>query len=673
MTNEEKWEKVSAKSKGKSKVSTKLSKTQKQALVKSMPTVEDLSMSKKQSLMFESNESSAGDSNEFMNKPAKSKKPKVKKVVEPKVQVYKTIKEAINVVELKDFDKKVLEIQEKYADNLLLGYKEVASYFNANLNCQESLTQEAARVEGYPLCEVDKSMNDTLMKFFKKLKPDFVPHVFKYCFDEMLELVARDRPCLGYQVCLQALGFNRNQLCLSEISEERMIEDINNYQNMPKKCFFYLWAIAQTGIKDSKSAMQVWLAVMLQTLNVKCTMQFSMSFIETELKRKKPEVSVKPEQFHKICQYAFDPSDILTKAQISVKERMAKIYPVFKDAIMRQDSSKRNFFIFFLSSAETKAAHMEKMVEIAITCLQTDNYCVTFWRDNYLKNLLKTRMLVEYFKSAPEEFSKANKRKVFRETIRSFHNTNEDLIAKGDPRASHNDFHVIRKFFQQSFESQGEERKSLGLSTLVWTLLVLSVAVVVGVVAYDMNENGGEWEGCRTHAFLKQSGVLAHIQHIKLKIEHVADQVAVWYKEQLPVHMQKLKLALEPYCKVLCEHYYTGLEKANKVVTPMLENAKPYLKEHVQKPFLKGSEVFTAYALEATDNLLAAYQKLVKYLLYRIYDLNDLIVEMKREDFDWKKFSDDIVSVVTEFFAQLPAQLTLLANDARVFIESKLK
>ncbi len=58
-------------------------------------------------------------------------------------------------------------------------------------------------------------------------------------------------------------------------------------------------------------------------------------------------------------------------------------------------------------------------------------------------------------------------------------------------------------------------------------MLVLAVAVAVGVVAYDMRENGGEWEGCRTHVFLKQSGALAHIQHVKLKIEHVTHQAAV--------------------------------------------------------------------------------------------------------------------------------------------------
>lgn len=663
----DKWEKVGKPKGSKSKSQGKLNKTEKQAILKSMTTIDDLPLSKTQSPMFDGQIPMNGDVLPVAEaKPAaKAPKKKAKKPAEPKVQVYKTIEDAMKSEELKSFEAKVKQFQERIPDNQLLCGKEVASYLNLNLLCTEQLTAESARAENYPMSKTSKTISDTLMRSFgKKLRAPVVPLLFKYCLNCMVDCIARDQSAVGYQLCLQALAKNRQQLCLEDYPREKIVEEIISFQNQPKKCFAFMWAIAQTvGPKDPKSAYQVWLSVMLPTLSVKCVSAYSMDFIENLLKEKKTidVLRVKADQFHKVCQWSFGSSEVVTKAQSSIKKRMEKIYSVFETAMLKYDASKQDYFVYYLNLDDKQPDEISnKLVELAITCLQTDNYCVTYWRDQYLQTIYKTRLFIEYFNSHPDELKKANKRKVFIDTIRSFRNTNEDLVAKSHPVTSKRDFFKIRKFCE-SCDDRQNDAKSSRCGSLLWTIIVLLIAVGVGVVLYDVNQNKGVWEGCQTEVFLKDSGATAQYHHVVAKVKVIQIQAQDWYEHKFPQYCQQMNEILQPYIIKIAELYETGTEKFVEFSEPLKVKMQPYIKQ-LREPFDVALKYCIQYALELTDFLITLFTQFCKYLLQLMKKGNAQLEIMMAEDFDWMQLRQDTIASLSKFFSELPDEITRIST-----------
>lgn len=646
------WEIAGAKAKG--KTNKKTTKAKKNSMLNRFIT--DLPHDTAMSELF-GNEGIAGNPEIGLteySKPAQKTQAKKKKKLRklPMVVAYKTIEEAMqNKDDLVNFDQKVKQMKEKVPAGGLFLLKDIVADLNLSIVCVERVDLENAKIENFPLCKANKQVRTSLTQLYGKLLPNgYVPLLFKYCLNSMLDCVARDQPALGFQMCLQALGHSRLQLCLDQKDQEKIASDVFAYENVPKKCFAYVWAISQTGIKDPTAAVQVWLRVLLPALSVKSASPYSLNYIEAVLASKggsKIEIKLTAEQLHMMYVWVYD-SGITNKQQLSVRDRVQQIYPRFEEAMMKRDSTKQEYFEFYLNHTDKESAPVaNKMVELAVHCLQTNNHSVNYWRDNYLKNLTKSRMIVDYFTEVPEELKVANKRQIFRETIRSFFNTNEDLMERSDAIASKSDFHKIRKFCEDCHEEEDSESDS-SLSSL-WMILFLLLALVAGVVSYDVYAvNKGVWKDSRTHQYLEEAGALQLVDHAYSKINQLVVAGTVWYEESLPVYLEKADKIFKPYTKALSEGFHYCVKEMRTFLSPYVQQMKPVFFEYVAAPFKVYSRVFVEFCLQLSDIILKLWQQVFAEAVQWASKAKELAVQMQGDDFDWVLFKQELIAAAIQ-------------------------
>lgn len=639
MANNQKWETVGAKSKPGKK--TKLSKTAKQALIDSMKSIDELPQSVKESPLFGLEPEHLDTGIHLKKESPKSAKPTKKKVVkkqkkpqEQKVQTFKNAVDAMKSDAFKTFGKQAKEIENNIESNVILMCSEIALGLNSSVKCTESLTVETTKDFSYPFSKAPKSVQDVLSKYFgEKIDSRVAPVLFERIFTKMLDCISRDESSLGYQLCIQALVSNRkkNQNCLSYVTYNKLVADIISLQNQPKKCFAYMWAVSQVAIHSPVASlpMEVWLGVMLPTLSVKCVATYSLEFIEKLTKKGVSIENMTVHHFLQICKWSLQSNETCTKAQTNIKKRLEKLYPEFEQVVEKSKVLKDELFVHYMQNPVADEATERKMIELCAKTLKNNNFAVSHWRESYLQSLTKTRQLMEYLDTNESVMKSAMTNKVFVEIIRSFHNTNQNLVEENASVASKNDFHKIKKFCEKHYTNKMPNQSSSKIFSFLFQFLLVISAVMVGcVLLYNRNPQFRT----QTDKVLADTGLDVTFVQVKANTFELYEKTKLWSENELPMHIEQMRQLVHPYYKVIEKNVNVVCEKLQPVITRL----EPYYQEYIVKNYETYSKVVIKYVLEVTNYLLNQYTTLCKYILQQLKLLN---AKVQSSDFDITKVS----------------------------------
>jgi len=653
MADDGKWEKV-----GKAKTKTR---TQRQNVIRNMIKVEDLPTAKIQSPMFEAswkeelktngatNGKNHGDNDNKATKATNTKSnPAKRKAKKDPRFLFKSFEDAMQDEEVLKLPEVYGDLKEKFSTNPLICLKEVAAFLNFKISCPDKSPGQLGHAIDYPLSAAQRVVRDLLTKVFgKELNATLVPLLFNHFLLAMTDCISRDVPCYGFKLCIQALAHHHKMACLE--NTYKCVSELHSSQNQPKKNLAYLWALCQIGAKDVKSGLQVWLSIMLPTLSIRNIAQYEMSYIESLLSRNGGKLPnnigsniLQPEQFFEIGRWTFNTPEV--KSNMSIKTRMQEIYPVFSALMMGSQSSKRNFFAYYLTAAHQESEELsEVLLDLALQCLNTDPHCFSIWREKYLSSMKKTWSLISYVKINSKSMNwKRTTRRLFQEAVRSFRNTNEDLVAKDDDLANKTDFHRVRKLCEamthQFINENGES--TTALRSFLSTLALAMIGVAIGVLIFDMRQHNHVWEDTKTHEYLEKYGVLPYIMYVKARVIYAADKSRTWMIGHVPYYLDRTTEILGPYIKYIAETLVNVCEKISQALQP----AKVWLVSNCSGIWQQ-AEYYMSYVtkvfLEWLDSVLPYLKEAFSYCVERIFQLYEYVLSLYRGDTTWSQVQTD--------------------------------
>nr|CAB3267071.1 transmembrane protein 214-A [Phallusia mammillata] len=500
-----------------------------------------------------------------------------RKVKKPSTELpkydYKTIEDGLSGEAICKLDEQISLWKEKYPDNPMNVCKDLVMYLDDKLRCpDESVTQSGREVD-FPFCTATKNTQSRLLKLFAELNTEMVECIFQQYINSMLEHLARDMLIWGHKLCIQALAYSHPTICSQNL--KIYVDKVQTMQNVPKRCLTLLWALGQSGVKDSRCGMKVWLEVMLPALHMKNMAPYCMLYIETILSKARDKgmfnSCVQPSQFMDIAEWAFDSQTKSANKSAVVKERIKEIYPTFRDIMTSNPNNKRQLFNMVITSPVEQGCQLrDELTSLAIGCLETDPHCFSLWRNMYASNLARTRLLLQRMHTNWDVTRKKMPPTVFVETLRAFNKMNNDAARGSEPLTSKPEFHDVRVLCEEMMErlTVSHNHTSSGNRLLWLTLGVAVLAVCGGLVAYDVTMHGGVWRQSKTYDLLDKNGVLAVTSYIAMRLEKSYNIAASFLQSNVPVYWKNLSDTLSPYLVVLGEKISAGYVYVWKVSLP---------------------------------------------------------------------------------------------------------
>jgi len=79
-------------------------------------------------------------------------------------------------------------------------------------------------------------------------------------------------PTMGFRVMLQCISFEYPEFTLKNI--QKFIQYRTSYQNRQPMCLSILWVASQSGKRDLKSGINIWLELMFPIIKLKAYSKF---------------------------------------------------------------------------------------------------------------------------------------------------------------------------------------------------------------------------------------------------------------------------------------------------------------------------------------------------------------------------------------------------------------
>ncbi|CAG2116973.1 unnamed protein product, partial [Medioppia subpectinata] len=395
---------------------------------------------------------------------------------------------------------------------------------------------------------------------------------------------------MGFRIMLQCISAQYPEFTLNNI--QKFIQQRVSYANRQPVCLSVLWVAQQSGKKDLKCGLNIWLELMLPIISQKVYTKYIVDSLRMVLelhsnsKVKADVLDVK--RFFVIWDFIHSPGNGM---QTNFQKQLEIIYPKLK-LISIYNNSKQNASLYFpylferLNADKFVYQRPELLAELA-KCMASDEKCFSVWRTLYSQNLTQSAQLLEYlidnYRTLPSNLSK----KLLTETVLSFRNTNDDFRAEGKPlKDGHEACEAHCETLLNTMSSWKVPIKSI---LLVLTLLLVSL------LAYDTKTHGS-FQKSYTGNLLKRTGTLPVVEQAYTKIETYSLIAYSWLAVNLPVYWKSVSAVLSPYLTLFWAKFtevslyvWNSTEVLrvwiNKTIPPILETISDDLVPKVQSFF----------------------------------------------------------------------------------------
>jgi hypothetical protein len=85
-------------------------------------------------------------------------------------------------------------------------------------------------------------------------------------------MVKINGPTMGFRIMLQCISFEFPEFTLKNI--QKFIQHRNSYQNRQSLCLSILWVASQSGKRDLKSGINIWLELMFPVIGMRAYSKF---------------------------------------------------------------------------------------------------------------------------------------------------------------------------------------------------------------------------------------------------------------------------------------------------------------------------------------------------------------------------------------------------------------
>ncbi|XP_076238618.1 transmembrane protein 214 [Calliopsis andreniformis] len=570
------WELVGRNKKDKSngKVN-KLTKAEKKKFIENAPKVEDFLPLSQVKTLYDNL-----DNNKENKKPSKEKESKTKeneekkkqqkqqvdkKKQEPKEKPPKSIKDALNAIDLEELQDVLASGQIRFPEGPLIWLKDLAAYLNVKIPIDKEDPTFSGKPKDYPLSIVPKQIRSVLEKAIEMAGKKTAQIFYENTLTTIATDMVKGSPIVGHKIFLQLLGSINPEITIANIP--KLISVRNSYQNRKAVGLSLLWALSQAGRKNLAVGLKVWHEVMSPMLETKSYSSYVAQILNDLVFGHENFHDLKPELYLDIVEDTCSGKlNIPTTVGREINNSIEKLRSIlFKN----KNISYVKLFELLMGKITQKvhASYRDELTKALVDCLATDPLCFSVWRSLHAKNLYQSQLLLTYIDAKWSTLPASLKTKCLKETCIVFQTSNERW-KKGRDENLANSCNKICKGLLGKMTVSSNKKFPWGKGVIL--LLLLSAAIM----SYDVHRHGSFKESS-TVKFYKNSGLSEHMHKTWIAIQEYSSKVHEFIKASSPEYYKATVEVCKPYVKLAGDVFLVMKNVSFKIY----DNAVAYSKE----------------------------------------------------------------------------------------------
>ncbi|XP_066584426.1 transmembrane protein 214 [Prorops nasuta] len=552
------WEVVGKNKKDKNNAkAAKLSKAEKKKFIENAPKVEDfLPLSqvktlyenfngKKEEKKVQKGKENKTKENEEKKKQQKhqQQQPVVKKDQQFKKKQPKSLQEALNAINVNEFNNLVAVSQTQHPENPFEWLQICVTYLNTNIPIDKEDPIFAGKPRDYPLSVVPDIIYSTLDKTIKKVGRHSTQRFYTTLLYDMVSRMDKDQPVVGHKIVLQLVSLLYPEIPQASINILTTLRD--SYQNRKPICLTLLWVLSQGGRKCLDLGLKNWHEVMTPLLESKNYSSYVVQILHDLVfgHDSVPDTNLCLSTLYlEIIENIYSgkmniSAPIFNELNVIIEKLRAILYT---DKNINYEKLFEKLMIKI--TQKTNVNYRNELLKASVDALIADPMGFSTWRFLYIKHLYQSYQLLGYINKNWDILSKSLKKRELKSTLEVFQLFNEGWKNKKDE----NQINACNKECETLLQKMTATTKRRFPWRKGSTLLLILIA---GLVAYDC-QNHGSFEASSTGKFLKDSGIIAYTQIVLTTTMDYGMQILIFLEETTPPYFKAIVDFVSPYVKL---------------------------------------------------------------------------------------------------------------------------
>lgn len=530
-----------------------------------------------------------------------------KKKHEPKEKPPKSIKDALNMINVAELHNVFINSQTRFPEAPLIWLKDLAAFLNIKIPIDKEDVIFSGKSKDYPLSIIPKSISSILEKAIDMAGKQTVQLFYENTLTSMATDMVKGSPVLGHKIFLQLLAYINPEITIVNIS--KLIRVKNSYQNRKNIGLSILWAISQAGRKNLAVGLKVWHEVMSPMLEIKSYCSYVAQILNNLVFGHETFHDLKPELYldivEDICSGKLNVSaSIGREINISI-EKLRLI--LFKN----KNINYVKLFEMLITKITQKihANYRDELIKALVTCLATDSLCFSVWKSIYAKNLYQSHLILSYIDSKWHLLYATLEIKCLKETCIVFQTINERCKKTKDEGLANNCSKLCKVLLLKMTASANKKfpwKKGI-------ILLLLFISVILG---YDIYKHD-DFKASNTNKFLKRSGLFACGQQSWIIMQEYSYKALEFVEATSPEYYKATIETCQPYIKLtgnvyiiiknhflkIYDNILEYIEKNSPLIIQTIEHYIPGMLDEIKLRSNQGLEYIKVYSNLCVEKL----------------------------------------------------------------------
>ncbi|XP_072763950.1 transmembrane protein 214-A [Anoplolepis gracilipes] len=607
------WELVSRKKDRGNDKSNKLTKAEKKKFIENAPKVEDfLPLSQVKTLYDnldgnkENKKPAKAQGKEHKTKENEEKKKQQqqqkqqqqaeKKKQEPKEKPPKTIKDALNMINVQELNELLTTAQIRFPEAPLLWLKELNAFLNIKIPISKEDTIFSGKPKDYPLSLVPKAISSILEQAVEMAGQQTIQTFYENTLVAMATDMVKGVPVIGHKIFLQLLAHLNPEMTAANIP--KLISVRNSYENRKNIGLSLLWAWSQAGKKNLAVGLKIWHEVMSPMLETKSYANYVVQILNDLVFGHDNVHDLNLDLYLDIIMDTYSQRFQNIQPANLGKEINTSIDKLRSILFRNKDISYTKLFEMLMGKISQKSDpnYRHELVKALADCLVTEPLCFTIWNSIYTKHLYQSSLLLTYIDTNLPSLQTKFKTKHLKEILGCILNNNEKWKKAKDEN--------LALACKKTSEALLKKMTSSTRRGFPWRSASVFLLLLIGaIVAYDTRKHGS-FEASQIGKFLKTNGILKYIEKgwatIKLywSAGHKAiqDSSPEYYKAIVDLSTPYIKLAGDLYLIIrnllfkLYNNVASYVEKNIPIVFNTIEQYAPGVIEDIKSKSFQALE-----------------------------------------------------------------------------------
>jgi len=535
-------------------------------------------------LMDERKSDSGGRSPKVLNK--KKKIPKAPPVFDLDGKIHKLV--------ASELQQKITEIKEKFPQHSLIWLKDVAVHLNTNLQGpgEKGDLGYASKKHDYPLCEVPKDVQKTILDLMKECDSKNLNSFFTFLNASLTNESQQGHCTAAFRILIQLLCNFQPKTIVTNCDEV-----VNGKPRSSENYLATMWALSQT-TDNIKDGLKVWWSSMFSVLDKKHHAVISIKYLQALFKNC---------NLNKLDKPLITPDQMVQLIEVMSGEKSPLIHtPTLMDDLQNLFSHFVKLLLLDGSEEHSEAAFknilptirnqedpgiLNMICDLLVICLSMNKNSMEWWVDNFIHYMRESSVLLKNMRDDPEVWRKLSSSKQYcpsytllkylKQILENMDKANER--GRFEKKAGFKD---CRKFCSGIVRTESN-RKQQG--SWLWKILKF-IAVTLLVIAVADVYRSGSYEASKTGHYLKDSGIEERgkvaFQHMKT----VVDTANGYINEHGPYYYSKVSVYTDPALEISWKYLQIAgvflrdnskplRDYLNEVVPPILEKVSFFVCE----------------------------------------------------------------------------------------------